>query len=313
MLLVPLAGSLSAHAVVRRLATLVAPLVKNRLLQFALLGGALFALAPPPASRAIELSSQAISSMTAAQARRLGVATLAPEQAREVAMRALEDEVLYREALRLGLDNGDPVVRQHLINKVLFLAEDLAGSARPSGEAELQAHYQAHLERWRRPAAARFVHVFASSEHRDALAALAPRLDERRGGERDSAPPLGEAFPLSRDVPLTSLRALAQTYGDSFAMALPSLHVGEWSAPVESRFGWHLVRVLERVDEQTPQLEEVRDQVKLDLQEERKRRGVAQFVARAQSRYRIELAGRPITELDPVALPLPAVVDAGEE
>jgi hypothetical protein len=43
---------------------------------------------------------------------------------------------LYREALRLGLDVGDPIVRQRLIQKVLFVAEDLGGATRTPREAE---------------------------------------------------------------------------------------------------------------------------------------------------------------------------------
>ena len=288
---------------------------RNRLVQFAVIGCALFTLAPSPPSRRIEISREALSSMQAAHARRLGVAELTSEQAREVAMRALEDELLYREGLRLGLERDDPVIRQYLVNKVLFLAEDLAGTARPSSEQELRAHYEAHHERWRRPSAVRFVHVFASSAHREVLDALLPRLDKelRTGRADENAPPCGEAFPLPRDVPLSSEQAVASTYGDEFATAVTALAPNTWSSPIASNFGWHLVRVIERRDEEIPPYESVRGEVKVDVQRERKQRGIADYLARAQSHYRIDLGGQPVSSLDPAALPLPAAANAWEE
>src|SRR5688500_12671807 len=115
----------------------------NRLAQFLSLGGLLFLLTPSSGSpHHIELSRQHIAALQAAQASRLGSSTLPKSQAAEVETRAIEDEVLYREALRLGLDQSDPLIRQHLIQKVLLLAEDLGGAGRDPTEAELRRYFE---------------------------------------------------------------------------------------------------------------------------------------------------------------------------
>src|SRR5438270_10574020 len=97
----------------------VSKLLSNRLLQFLALGAIIFALAPrPPSPAHISLKAGYLAALEAAEAARHAGST-----STEVERRAIEDEVLYREAVRLGLDRGDPLVRGHLIQKVLLLAE----------------------------------------------------------------------------------------------------------------------------------------------------------------------------------------------
>ena len=105
--------------------------VRSRLVHFLLLGGLIFAVAPRPEPRRdIAFDTAAFDDLQRAQAQRLGVPVLEARDAEEVRTRAIEDEILYREALRLGFDKDDNVVRQRLVQKVLFLAEDLAGRPR---------------------------------------------------------------------------------------------------------------------------------------------------------------------------------------
>src|SRR5262245_41332924 len=111
---------------------------RSRLLQFLVIGGLIFVLAPrPPSRRDIVLDGSALAVLEQAQAQRLGKPVLDADEVREVRTRAVEDEIVYREALRLGLDRDDNVVRQRLIQKVLFLAEDLAGASRAPTDDEL--------------------------------------------------------------------------------------------------------------------------------------------------------------------------------
>src|SRR5207247_1607670 len=126
---------------------------RHRALQFLVLGGLLFALAPKPgSSRDIALDSRSLAALQEAQVQRLGRAALDDDEAREVQARTIQDEILYREGLRLGLDRDDNVVRQRLIQKVLFLAEDLAGVTATPSEAELRAFFDATRAQWTRPA-----------------------------------------------------------------------------------------------------------------------------------------------------------------
>jgi peptidyl-prolyl cis-trans isomerase C len=267
-------------------------LLSNRLAQFLTLGGLLFLLTPSSGSpNHIELSKQHIASLQAAQANRLGSATLPESHAAEVESRAIEDEVLYREALRLGLDQSDPLIRQHLIQKVLLLAEDLGGAGRDPTEAELRQHFEETRERWVMPGEVRLLHVFASKP--ETLSALRPQLQAHEASAPETLPPLGDPFPLSRDVRSIQARMAAE-YGPEFTQAAWSLAPGTWSGPVASRYGWHLVKVLSRTEERPATFEDVQRELVLDFAIARRKRVVSQFVARAFERYSLTLDGSPV-------------------
>ena len=267
-------------------------LMSNRLAQFLALGGLLFLLTPSSESpNQIELSRQHIAALQAAQATRSGSGTLPESQAAEVETRAIEDEVLYREALRLGLDQSDPLIRQHLIQKVLLLAEDLGGAGRDPTEAELRRYFEETRERWVVPGEVRLLHVFASKP--ETLAALRPQLQAHDAKAPEAIPPLGEPFPLSRDVRSAQHR-LAAEYGAGFTQAVWSLPLGTWSAPVASRYGWHLVKVLSRTEVRPATFEDVSRELVLDFVIARRKRVVNQFVARAFERYTLTLDGTPV-------------------
>jgi hypothetical protein len=78
-----------------------------------------------------------------------GVEPRGPELA-SLVDRYVDDEVLYREALRLGLDQGDEIIRRRLIQKIEFLQEDSAPQNAPS-EAELRAYYESHRAQFVQP------------------------------------------------------------------------------------------------------------------------------------------------------------------
>src|SRR5262249_52784083 len=138
-----------------------ARLVRVRLVQFALLGGAIFLLSGSarPADERIVFTREQLSSMADLEAGRQGrpSATVAAD----VDERALEDEILYREGLKLGFERNDPIVRQRVVQKTLFLAEELAGASEPPTDAELRRFYDETRARWKRPPRVHFVHVLA--------------------------------------------------------------------------------------------------------------------------------------------------------
>src|SRR5262245_13059995 len=132
-----------SRSMLRRLFGWGRSLCQARLVQFLVLGGVLFALAPAPRSaQEIQLTDSQLQGMQAARIRQLGATAFSESDRVAVIARAIEDEVLYREALRLGLDRDDGVVRQRLIQKLLFLAEEMDGAGQPLDEAGLRACYE---------------------------------------------------------------------------------------------------------------------------------------------------------------------------
>lgn len=272
-------------------------IARSRLVHFMVAGGLIFALAPrPPASRDIVIDGATLEALERAQAQRIGTPVLAPEEERDIRARAIEDELLYREALRLGFDHNDNIVRQRLIQKVLFLAEDLAGVPATPSEEELRAFFETTRSQWTRPAQVRFIHVYAGTNRHDQLLALRGDVVAAERAAPGVPPSLGEAFPLPRTVS-TSRDALAVEYGPGFADAVFLQEPGTWSEPVQSKFGWHLVKVVERQEAGPATFEDVRDKLPLTYLVARKKRAVADFLQRAATRYRITVDGKPLTEL----------------
>jgi parvulin-like peptidyl-prolyl cis-trans isomerase-like protein len=119
------------------------------------------------------------------------------------------------------------------------------------------------------------------------LETLAPPSDDAT-----SPPPVGDAFPLSRDVH-ASPADVAPTFGAEFADELTALEVGRWSRPIHSKYGWHLVRVLERLEGGPARFEDMRGQVKLAHLLARKQSATAKFLRDAYERYQITIDGEP--------------------
>jgi peptidyl-prolyl cis-trans isomerase C len=271
--------------------------VRSRLVHFLILGGLLFAVAPRPESRRdIVFDSAAFDDLQRAQAQRLGAPVLEVRERDDVRTRAIEDEILYREALRLALDKDDNIVRQRLIQKVLFLAEDLAGVSRAPTEEELRRFFEATREQWTRPGRVRLIHVYAGPSHREELSALRPAVIAAEATVPGDPPALGEAFPLPRTVVMTR-DELAETYGAVFADAVFALTPAAWSEPIESKFGWHLVHVLDRQDAGPATFEDVRSKLPLTYLVARKKQAAADFLRQAATRYRITVDGKRLTTL----------------
>jgi len=179
----------------------------------------------------------------------------------------VREEVYYREAVALGLDRDDTVVRRRLRQKLEFLAEDLGAAAPEASEAALRAHLAAHPERFARPGRVSFVQVPLDPERRgDALGSDAEALLaalRRLGAEADAAS-LGDPSLLEPELRDATPEDVERRFGPAFAERLDALPVGRWSGPVASTYGVHLVLVRERTPPRTPELDAVREAVQRD-------------------------------------------------
>jgi hypothetical protein len=203
----------------------------------------------------------------------------------------VREEVLYREAVASGLDRDDTIIRRHLARKVEFLAQGVAVMTPPS-EAELAAFFAAHRAHYRLAATITFTHIYFSTSTRGEAAsgaAIAALRRLRTASPASDAVSLGDPFMLQADYPLITRDEIRDQFGGEFADAVFRLPVGEWGGPLASSYGLHLVRLSERSEERDPLLEDVRDQVLNDLNDERVRTAVDADYARLRTRYRIEV------------------------
>jgi len=244
---------------------------REPLLHFVVLGALVFGVyrwvAPSAPSKRIVLSPSLISGLRQDHLRRSG-ALPTDEEERALIEQFLDTEVLYREALALGLDRGDIIVRRRLVQKMEFLTEGVDPIAEPM-EQELIAYRETHADRYAIPAQVTMTHVFVGRDrHADAEPA-ARALRSQLGAGADPAS-MGDPFVRGREFVRQSERELAAVFGDAFAAQVWALPVGEWSAPIGSSYGVHLVRVSERIAGRLPALDDIRSSVRRDWQTERR-------------------------------------------
>ena len=166
----------------------------------------------------------------------------------------VREEVFMREALALGLDRDDVIVRRRLAQKMEFLSEDAASIMEPT-DADLRAYLTDHPQSFFVPPRYTFSQV-ALDQTADAPTLLAALNQKRAVPEDVNAIRMIEVD--QNDVSATEITA---QFGPEFTVRLETLPLGRWDGPVASGYGLHLVRVTTRVPGRTPQLEEVHDAV----------------------------------------------------
>lgn len=198
----------------------------------------------------------------------------------------IREEILYREALGMGLDRDDTVVRRRLAQKMEFLADDLATRAEPTTE-ELERFLEANLERYEIPARVSFSHVYFSVDRRGAAAESDAKVALERIRSGESPDELGDPFMLQRDYPLRTSQEVSQLFGSEFGQTLFSMEPGGWDGPIRSSYGLHLVEIHQRVESRPPELAEVKERLRIDLLEERRREAYDALVDSLKERYQI--------------------------
>lgn len=190
----------------------------------------------------------------------------------------LDDEVLYREALALGLDKDDPIVRRRLIQKMLFVSQDTATADEPS-QGDLAAFWSAHPDRYREPPRTTFHQVFFTRERAGDAARAARALREH------GPAPAGDAFVAGSVFTLRSATEIAGVFGPELARRVSTLAPGDWSDPIESSFGLHVVKVDERVPGRVLGLDEVRARVRADFMNERREHANEAVLRELRAKY----------------------------
>lgn len=178
-----------------------------------------------------------------------------PQQLDNLIRDDIKEEIYFREAMRLGLDVDDPIIRRRLRAKMEFLANSEIQNMQPT-EAALQQFYAANKSRYAERPAFSFDQQFLGEDVREAKAAI----DALNAGGIAPAQPLSVAARLDD----ASSDSIAREFGDDFAESLRTLPVGRWSGPVKSGFGWHAVRVQKVTASRLPPVSDIRQRVSND-------------------------------------------------
>jgi hypothetical protein len=197
----------------------------------------------------------------------------------------VHEQVLYREGLALGLDRDDPVVLRRIAQKVEFLADGMIPTAPTSAEMQAwlvknQAKYLVEPNYTLRQI------YFDPSHHRERLNDdVATARRELLGGKSVS----GDSTMLPQNLKSVSEAEVVRIFGTEFAEQLLALKVGEWSVPIPSGFGVHLVELLARDARRPAKLEEVRAAVERDLIHARTEQANAAFYEKLRAGYTVRI------------------------
>ena len=170
----------------------------------------------------------------------------------------IKEEIYYREALRMGLDQDDVIIRRRLRSKMEFLAAAAVESATPS-DADLQNWFERNAPRYAADARVSFEQIFLGMPQDVQAADVIARLNKGA-----SAQGLGQPISLPVSLSRASRADIARTFGDDFADALLAGKSGQWTGPVSSGFGSHIVRISAIEPGQKPSFESVRSRVEND-------------------------------------------------
>lgn len=208
----------------------------------------------------------------------------------------VQSEILYREALAMGLDKDDEIVKRRMAQKMQFLAEDVAAAREPTS-AELEAWFEQRRELFAQPPRLSFRHLYFSPDRRGdrARADATQALAKLAGQPEDAAIPGGLADPFMfqdyyRD---RAPDFLGKEFGPQFALAVAKLAPGSWQGPIESGFGWHLVFVDTVIPGRVPPFEEIEPDVRVAWLGEQKKNAWESAYRAMRARYTVLMPAPP--------------------
>jgi PPIC-type PPIASE domain len=177
------------------------------------------------------------------------------------------EEIYYRQAVAMGIDRDDTIIRRRLRQKFEFLTDDIAAAATPSDE-ELSAYLAANADVFRRDTTYTFEQVYINPDRPgpDRESYVASQLTALRAGEMVE----GDSGLLPASLDATPSRVVDSNFGIDFSDKLDLLPEGGWQGPIESGLGYHLIRIESRVAGTVPGLADIRSIVEREWAHEKR-------------------------------------------
>ena len=196
----------------------------------------------------------------------------------------LDEEILYREAIKLGLDKNDIIIKRRLAQKIGFLRQE-ADSSLPS-EEEVSDFYNKNIDKYFVGKRITFSHIYFSSNENDkTLADEALTLIRSGSSESD----FGEPFLLGKNFSSKTITEIERSFGLRFSKDIQSITPKVWSGPLISEYGSHLIFVNSISNSFTPALEEIKNIIINDLILENQNNSVKEYLKELRNKYQIEI------------------------
>jgi hypothetical protein len=212
----------------------------------------------------------------------------------------VKEEIYVREALALGLDKDDTLIRRRLRQKMELLSDAGADALSPT-DAELEVYLKTHPEAFAVDPAISFQQIFLNPQRRGAAIEQNAEdlLKTLKANPEIEATALGDASLLPPETPLTSLKSIDHMFGGEFADAIGKAKAGAWTGPIASGFGLHIVRVSERQEGRVPALSDVRDAVIREWTSDKRKVLESDRLAALLNRYEVTVESVPVAGARP--------------
>ena len=201
----------------------------------------------------------------------------------------VREEVMYREALAMGLDQNDGVVRRRLAQKVEFISADLAALVEPT-EAELTNYQAAHSNKFELPGRINFTQVYINSDKHGANTqnyADSLLIELTQDSSDIGLETLGDSIMLDQRYEQVTEHDVTRLFGKDFANKIFTLPIGSWQGPLSSGYGPHLVRIDNKTESRQPKLDTVREKVHTEWLAQQRREMDKVFYESLRQRYEI--------------------------
>lgn len=239
-------------------------------------------LNPPEEERTIFVSNEEIMSLISAWSIQVGRDPNVDE-IRSIIDGLVEEEILYREALRLGLDNEDRIIKRRLAQKLTFLRQESI-STEPD-DKDLLAHYNSKIDFYTNPEKFSFSHLYFSIEKNASERAKSALIKIGKKEKFLGADP----FLLGKNFSNRSKKDIKRDFGPIFVKAFDAPELNLWIGPIKSSYGLHLVKISESSPSYLPEFEEIRPQVKIDYLLQQRDSQIKDYLEELKSEYKVVL------------------------
>lgn len=269
------------------------PILREPLVHFIAIGGLIFLLfgsTIEPSSQTTDTIVVGPERMEQLTARFQSIWRRSPtdDELRNMIDDFVREEIFYREALALGFDRNDTVVRRRLRQKMEFLTDTAADLLEPA-EGELEAYLAANEQAYRHEPQLAFEQIYLGETPGQDNVELS--LSALRSDSVADPAALGKSSLLPARFDLSPENAIDGVFGQGFFGRLAEFPAGVWTGPVKSGYGAHLVRILGSKPATMPQLDDVRDAVLRDWKAARAIEIREAHYAQLRERYAVEIQG----------------------
>jgi peptidyl-prolyl cis-trans isomerase C len=231
-------------------------------------------------SKDIFISDQEITSLISAWKSQVGRSPTDDEIGR-IITNLIEEEILYREALLLGLDKEDRIIKRRLAQKISFLKQESLVD-KPSNN-DLIGFYNANKDKYYIQPTFTFKHYFFSAESNSGERSQAAYKKILNNDQDIKSDP----FFLGKSFSESSLDEISGNFGRQFSLNFNEVILNKWLGPFKSSFGDHIIFIMDARAGYYPPIAQVLGKVEVDLVAYEKEEAVSNYINKIKSEYKV--------------------------